>query len=599
MDDYKNSDNFQGGAGCKMISPHHSHPTNGVRPSDFKESFRGPTMVATITKISSVSIRTIVHVARIAMLALVAGYLLFCVIDLIISPPGRIRFMLTFEDRPVPDISSYQALSLHGAGFDYHKNAHQEEVLYQWFARALLRSDLHMALTYGGYAQYLARHGSDHLLKRIFSHNRDVRILESELSQMVTELVINEQIRSHEIHSDGRRYDGVSLSHLTGVLSKVVPDGAPYPWALPKIKGKCYSKVVWDAAYWDLVSQHGSEDEKRHILSVEADYDWGRRLRVNGHVPSIDFEKIDIGFRLVFRDGVEGPVFARLDVKYPNAKGLFANDGLVYSSYDSIIRFVFAEMKKRENRGRTIKGRYESFDGADKVYVDGQDKPVLSAEISTRTMWQEYVDLQGAVDVPDAAYAKRHDLREVRFSSELKRIGACAFADCEMLGYGQERLRLPTGLESIGNGAFAGCSSIREVDIPATATNLGAWAFARCSALRHVTLPSGISEISDGLFYRKNNQSSLEDVTIPAKVRRIGKYAFASNVRLTEIELPESVEEIDDYAFYCCESLTNVVIKGKLKRVGEAAFWGCEKLKRPELPSSVEIGEEAFGGWIP
>ena len=586
MSAYKISDNFNGVAGSKVMSPHHSHPTNGVRPSD------------SITKISSVSIRTIVHVACIVMLALVAGYLLFCVIDLIISPPGRIRFTLTFEDRPVPDISSYQALSLHGAGFDYHKNAHQEEVLYQWFARALLRNNLHVALTYGGYAQYLAGYGNDHLLKHNFSLHREGRIPESDLSQMVTELVFNEQIRSHE-HYDGIRYDGVSLRHLTGVLSKVLPDGAPYFWNLPKIKGKCYSKVVWDATYWDLVSQHGSEDEKRHILSVEADYDWGRRLRVNGHVPSIGFEKIDIGFRLVFRDGVEGPVFARLDVKYPNARGLFANDGLVYSSYDPIMRFVFAEMKKRENRGRTIKGRYESFDGVDKVYVDGQDKPVLSAEISTRTMWQEYVDLQGAVDVPDAAYAKRHDLREVRFSSELKRIGACAFAECEMLGYGQERLRLPTGLESIGNGAYAGCSSIREVDIPATATNLGAWAFARCSALRHVTLPSGISEIFDGLFYRKNNQSSLEDVTIPAKVRRIGKYAFALNVRLTEIELPESVEEIDDYAFYCCESLTNVVIKGKLKRVGEAAFWGCEKLKRPELPSSVEIGEEAFGGWIP
>ena len=34
MDDYKNSDNFQRTEGCKMISPHHSHPTNGVRPSD-------------------------------------------------------------------------------------------------------------------------------------------------------------------------------------------------------------------------------------------------------------------------------------------------------------------------------------------------------------------------------------------------------------------------------------------------------------------------------------------------------------------------------------------------------------------------------------
>ena len=35
MDDYKNSDNFQRMVGCKMISPHHFHPTNGVRPSDF------------------------------------------------------------------------------------------------------------------------------------------------------------------------------------------------------------------------------------------------------------------------------------------------------------------------------------------------------------------------------------------------------------------------------------------------------------------------------------------------------------------------------------------------------------------------------------
>jgi hypothetical protein len=34
MDDYKNSDNFQRTEGCKMISPHHFHPTNGVRPSD-------------------------------------------------------------------------------------------------------------------------------------------------------------------------------------------------------------------------------------------------------------------------------------------------------------------------------------------------------------------------------------------------------------------------------------------------------------------------------------------------------------------------------------------------------------------------------------
>lgn len=516
-----------------------------------------------------------------------------------------VRFALAFENHPLPDMSSYHALTLHGAGFDYHKNAHQEEVLYQWFARALLRSDLHMALTYGGYAQYLAGHGSDRLLKRIFSHNRDVRILESELSQMVTELVINEQIRSHEIHSDGRRYDGVSLSHLTGVLSKVLPDGAPYPWVLPKIKGKCYSKIVWDAAYWDLISDLDVEGEMRRMLSVEVDFDWKRRLVVNGHAPSIGFANTKTGFRLTFHDGIRGSVIARLHVWYPKEIKPLGWSGSAPSAdrfYDPIIGFVFAEMKKPENRGRTLAGRFRWCNHVGEVYVDGINKPVSVVEYDgyMRQTKQRCVDLKDAASVPDEAYAKQDDLSEVKFSSCLKRIGACAFAGCGMLCYGQNGLMLPNGLESIGDGAFARCSDIRRVEIPSSVTNLGAWAFAECSALRHVTLPSGIGEISDGLFYRNNVESGLEEVAIPAKVRRIGKYAFASNVCLTEIELPESVEEIDDYAFYRCESLTNVVIKGgALKRIGEAAFWGCEKLKRPELPSSVEIGEEAFGGWIP
>ena len=45
MDDYKNSDNFQGGAGCKMISPHHSHPANGVGPSDSSREVLPMTML--------------------------------------------------------------------------------------------------------------------------------------------------------------------------------------------------------------------------------------------------------------------------------------------------------------------------------------------------------------------------------------------------------------------------------------------------------------------------------------------------------------------------------------------------------------------------
>ncbi len=48
MDDYKISENFQCGAGCKMISPHHSHPANGVSPSDSDLQLSHTSCISTI-----------------------------------------------------------------------------------------------------------------------------------------------------------------------------------------------------------------------------------------------------------------------------------------------------------------------------------------------------------------------------------------------------------------------------------------------------------------------------------------------------------------------------------------------------------------------
>ena len=51
MSAYKISDNFQRMEGCKMTSPHHSHPTNGVRPSDSRViSRKGGSVLKRVTK---------------------------------------------------------------------------------------------------------------------------------------------------------------------------------------------------------------------------------------------------------------------------------------------------------------------------------------------------------------------------------------------------------------------------------------------------------------------------------------------------------------------------------------------------------------------
>ena len=498
-----------------------------------------------------------------------------------------VRFTLTIEDCEVPDMTAYRALSLCGKAFDYEKSRNGEDVLYRWFARALLVNDLPMVLTYRGYAQWLQMG-----MHEISSS--------SNLESRATEHVLAKQAKERE-----RKLEGVSRSHLIGVISGGLPNGMPYPWKLPKVKGMCDSKVVWDAAYWDLVGTLGTKEEKRQIMSVDAEYDKGERFDCGGRVPSFGFSEFKTGFRLAFQDGIGGTVFARLHIEYPGSfwsHNWYAGHKLAeYYCHDPIIRFVFGELKKPENRGRTITGTFKWKTPVGCVYVDGQKAPMLSVEADgvIRNGESDIVNLSKAEVVPDAAYAKQEQLEWVRFSASLKKMGTRAFAECGMLGYGHGALKLPAGLEVVGDGAFAGCHDLSGIELPNSVTNLGVWAFAECSALRSAVLPSGLTDIPDGLFYQNErdwrNQHGLQRVKIPNGVKRIGRYAFASNNLLTEVEFPEGMEEIGDYAFYGCSELTNVVVHGGLKRIGEAAFMKCGKLQRPNLPPSVEIGDWAFG----
>lgn len=441
-----------------------------------------------------------------------AAFVVMCLVDFAVSSRDTVRFSLTFVDRPIPDMNGYKALVLHNAvsdssGFQGGNEVLCEEVLYVWFARALFENNLPLSLTFSGYSQ------SSSIMPQ------------SNLREVATRIVLEDQCRSHSL---SRYRLQKSMSYLLWSSS-----GTPYAWVLPKIMGKCWSKVVWDAVYWDLVGALGTDGERRRILSVSAKYDTGIRFGFTGHGPNLGFVKTETGLRLSFEDGANGPVFASLHVHFPGhlLSDRWFSVSAADSFHDAVFRYVVAELKKPENRGKTIEGTYVKGIFSHEIIVEGQRKLVLPLDASTR------------------------------------------------------------------RGRAAGGAVEKKDDSKCT---LGKWAFADCYDYESVVLPSGIQEIPDGLFFSTWDFSgAVNGVKIPATVRRIGKYAFASNTRLTEIELPESVEEIDDYAFYCCESLTNVVIHGKLKRIGEAAFWGCEKLKRPELPSFVEIGEEAFGGWIP
>ncbi|GEM_PF-1571851 len=131
-------------------------------------------------------------------------------------------------------------------------------------------------------------------------------------------------------------------------------------------------------------------------------------------------------------------------------------------------------------------------------------------------------------------------LESVNVPVGLKRIGTEAFKDCasleEVFFYSQRGISdvrvtdttlrettLPTFIEYIGPGAFAGCSSLPSIDIPYGVRKVNASSFQGCTDLQRVTFHNLIKEIGPAAFAGCPNIAS---VRIPFGCNTIAPEAF-------------------------------------------------------------------------
>ena len=134
-----------------------------------------------------------------------------------------------------------------------------------------------------------------------------------------------------------------------------------------------------------------------------------------------------------------------------------------------------------------------------------------------------------------------------------------------------KRVVVRSGVTSVGDEAFMGCSSLTSVELPATVTSIGRDAFANCEA--------------------------LADIAIPDSVTSIGFFAFYGCTALTEITVPDSVTALGIGAFYGCTGLRSVTIGSGVTAVPETCLRGCTALTEVRLPATIAAVEEsAFGG---
>lgn len=202
-------------------------------------------------------------------------------------------------------------------------------------------------------------------------------------------------------------------------------------------------------------------------------------------------------------------------------------------------------------------------------------------------------------------------------------IGNGAFTGCT----GLKDVTLPSSVVSIGTRAFIGCENLTGIHIPEGVTDLGYGAFMYCSRLSAISVAANNSVYSsqDGIVFNKDKtelilcpEGKSGTCTVPDSVTSIADNAFAGCI-LTDYTIPSSVTSIgwnvfsgntyynnkdnwENSALYIGDHLIHVLdaegvytIKPGTKTIAGNAFHGNMNMTGVIIPDSVvSIGPEAF-----
>ena len=208
--------------------------------------------------------------------------------------------------------------------------------------------------------------------------------------------------------------------------------------------------------------------------------------------------------------------------------------------------------------------------------------------------------------------------------STVTSIGEGAFAGNTTL----QSIELPEGLREIGYNAFGGCTALTSVTIPDSVTKVGPGAFKGCSALTLADLGAGISSWGSGVF---NDCTSLSKVIVdgnnnyllyyngalyngdmsmlyqvlagrtgdsyamPDEVKEIDTYAFWNQQNIKNVKVSPNVTKIPSYAMSSMGSVENVILPDSVSSIAEKAFANNTALKQVMIPASVNsIQDNAF-----
>ena len=178
-----------------------------------------------------------------------------------------------------------------------------------------------------------------------------------------------------------------------------------------------------------------------------------------------------------------------------------------------------------------------------------------------------------------------------------------------------KNLIVPEGIGSIGNGGFAGCSSIQSVTIPEGLVKIGEMAFYQCDNLVQLTVPKSLKIICDYDTFsgsQKEKDVYISDLTAWSKIEiwnsssgddysedeweyyhnwGKGYNLYLNGELVQELAVPIGVyNKINGRMFTNCKSLTNIIfpeLPDGAWGLDVEGFWECSNLTDLEFPDHV------------
>lgn len=287
----------------------------------------------------------------------------------------------------------------------------------------------------------------------------------------------------------------------------------------------------------------------------------------------------------------------------------------------NIIRILWSKVIKPKNRGKIAHLKKEGLTLTFLSAKEYNEHSSLTYGFNNRI--EKVVIPDHVTVIKKGMFYNCSRLITVEIPDTVQEIQAHGFQNCSNLRnvIFRERGRL----SKIGDYAFAGCESLREINLPLSVTQIGAYSFAGCHSLTKMMFnnkslfPSSIEKISKYTFVGCKSLMSVEfeansilevieegaflgcyslgKVILTGRVRSLGAYALAYCKSIESVALlqVDSLETIGKGALMHCKSLPYFQLSNSLERIRSYTFYGCSNLKSIKIPKKVlSINSQAF-----